>query len=115
MSECGKCGAEIGKAAYCGCGWKRYAKSAANASELPRVKCCHDTCFIDAFCKIQTPTGWANFCHAHYDEYFKRSGDAYCASRGLVTRQQKIAYLKAKWPSFVKLREPGQDDEEIAV
>ena len=42
------------------------------AQEVVYTRCAHDDCGISAFCKINTPPGWANLCWQHYDEHFAK-------------------------------------------
>lgn len=119
MSQCPKCASEIGNAGYCGCGWKPERKKETTARTFDgaehRVKCCHDECFTEAFCKVRIKTGWANFCQKHYDEHFLREAQTTCRKLGLITTSQKRAWVKERLKNVFKpMREPGEDDEEAA-
>lgn len=121
MSECVKCGSEIGTANYCGCGWKR---SKATKNE-PRqfIQCAHMACNTSAIVKIKTPTGWANFCEPHYGDYYLNQAEETCRKLGLTTTAEKrlwvrgaVKKLVAKWtPDYNRPRDPGDDDEVIAA
>lgn len=70
--QCPECKSEIGvKATYCGCGWRRL-KVAYGSERQESVRCAHEDCGIAALYKVNTKTGWANFCWQHYDIYFAR-------------------------------------------
>lgn len=47
----------------------RRATSTDAPEERPRVPCAHETCSLPARCRVQTITGWANFCEPHYVRY----------------------------------------------
>lgn len=78
------------------------------------VKCCHDTCFISARVKIETPTGWANFCLEHLAEYRQRKAVELCHSMGLDTVAKRRDYVMRSAFRRVVRREPGEDWEEVA-
>jgi hypothetical protein len=123
MSECPKCGSEVGNAGYCGCGWKR--KAIVKGGDKPpeqTVKCCHDICFNDAKVKIKTHTGWANLCMRHYDDHYQKQSEEYCNALGLTTTEQRRAWVKQqinrlakKYTRYVPKSEPGADYEEDAA
>lgn len=83
------------------------------------VACAHTNCPHAAIVRLQLKTGWASLCRGHYEFHVQQEANEFCARSGLVTREQKYAFCKAKMPSlkarFGKFREPGQDDEEIAA
>lgn len=114
MSQCPKCESEIGNSSYCGCGWKKPAPQ-SYSNEPPRVKCCHDDCFVTAFCKIQTPTGWANFCESHYTQYFRDQAKANCDAKGLKTTAEKRAWLQKMCETIGNRGKPSKPltDDEI--
>src|SRR3990167_4928752 len=95
MSDCPKCGTEIGRSSYCGCGWKRYAKSQHSDAE-PHAACAYEGCAYDSFCKIKTPTGWANVCEEHYRIYHHVKAEKYCNDKGLDTREKRRAWIDRK-------------------
>ena len=121
MAECPQCKSEIGNATYCGCGWGKRGRN----HEVPierRCACGYEGCPHDAMCKIQTKTGWLNVCDDHYRIYHHAKAEAYCRERGLLTTEQKRAWLREEMrklsdkmrPDYLKnSREPG-DDEEAA-
>lgn len=119
MSECVKCGAEIGSSSYCGCGWKRQGKGAGISVER-RCECAYAGCLHDAVLKVKTSTGWANLCHDHSRIYHHAKAEKYCNELGLDTREKRMAWLRKNWkqipaPLPDQIREPGQDDEELTA
>ena len=68
--QCPDCKGEIGRAIYCGCGWKKTSLRVVGG--VQDVRCAHSECGIDAMCRVKTKTGWANLCWQHYDQYFER-------------------------------------------
>ena len=68
--ECPKCDAEIGRANYCGCGWKNKKPDAKEPELL--VECCRQGCPNRAKVKILVDAGWDNLCLDHYDQHWKR-------------------------------------------
>jgi hypothetical protein len=61
---------------------------------LPYVHCAQDGCGIGATTRIKTPTGYANFCLEHYDEYFTKEAAIYCGSRGLDTPEKQMKHCR---------------------
>lgn len=119
MADCPKCGTEIGRSAYCGCGWKRYAKTSDQAPER-RCECAYAGCQHDAVLKVKTPTGWANLCHDHSRIYHHAKAEKYCNELGIDTREKRMAWLRKNWKQIpaalpAPMREPGQDDEELTA
>ena len=118
--QCPDCKNEIKNSNYCGCGWRKPSPPVPYA-ERERVKCCYDVCNRSAVLKVRTPTGWANLCMIHYDEHHQRQADETCRALGLQTVQQKREWVRRKMrelrdrmrPDY--MREPGQDDDEIAA
>lgn len=117
MAECPQCNSEIGRATFCGCGWKKYAKYKPGAAAYPndpdRVKCAHDGCFITAKVKIHTKFGWANLCMEHYEQHYVAQGRATCKRLGLDTPAQQRAYVRNCLKRLYRQREPGDDDEPV--
>lgn len=121
--DCPECHNELGaRARYCGCGWVKPAN--ANTAPHADVPCAHMDCGIAAMCKIQTPTGWANLCWQHYDQYFAQQAKANCAAKVLHTTEKLLAAFKAQSEKlvphltnreFLKLRDPGEDYSEDAT
>lgn len=122
--ECPSCQSEIGKATYCGCGWKaKTAKPGKGEYTIypPQAPCSHDGCFVESLCRIKTPLGFANLCERHYYAYWQAQGDKKCAELGLKTTAEKRAWVKANAGKLARkmrpdyIREPGDDDEEVAA
>lgn len=118
MAECPECKTEIGRAAYCGCGWKRHAKAKAPI-QGPRADCGYEGCGREAMCKIHTKTGWLNVCEDHYRIYHHAKAEEYCKNLGLDTIAKKRAHFREQIKQLTSrirpqyMREPGQDDEEV--
>lgn len=110
--QCPDCRVELANdAMYCGCGWKR--DKVTTDGEPLRVECAHMACQFRAKVKVKTPTGLANFCRHHYDDYFLTQAQETCKNLGLETLEQKRAYaLKAlKRINFAfPDRQPGEDE-----
>lgn len=94
----------------CQCGWAAKEPEKPK-SERPIVHCAHETCDVPARCRVQTPTGWANFCEPHYLRFHDDQARARCAEKGLLKRpdessvqyrQRMMAYIRerAKPKSF---------------
>ena len=120
MSACPKCNSEIADASYCGCGWRR-AKAQVQDDPRPFVACAHDDCRYRARAKVKTPLGWANLCADHYEQKYLTEARTTCERLGLVTVDQRRAYVRAamrklaaKWEPVYQ-REPGEDLDEVAA
>ena len=70
--ECQKCGTEIGRSNYCGCGWKKGAYVSQN--NVTR-DCCFEGCPNPAILSKILKTGRANLCEFHSDKL--RMDEAY--------------------------------------
>lgn len=88
------------------------------------VACAHTNCPHPAIVNLKLLTGWTMLCRGHYEFQAQREANEFCGRNGLLTREQKHAFCKAKMPSIKQrfgrlsgplVREPGQDDEEIAA
>lgn len=74
MAECPKCGNEIGRSAYCGCGWKRFAKdkpdARAEAFPLGYQQCewthATDRCRYPGTLSTNTGQGGPYYCRLHF-------------------------------------------------
>lgn len=91
-------------------------RAAAEKEVAVPVPCVHESCASDAILSQRLPTGWANLCRHHYEFHHQRQADAFCAERGLVTVEQKQAWIKEKLGDIAKRitgpgRNPGEDDE----
>lgn len=111
--ECPECRVEIGRAKYCGCGWKMQKRM--KDEPRPFVQCAHMACNTSATVYLKMPTGWANLCIPHYEQHFTDKAHATCEKLGLQTVSQKrawvkdaIAKLSRKWTPDYQ-REPGED------
>ena len=118
--QCPECKSQLASAAtYCGCGWKKPTKR-YDDDDTPRCYCAHDGCPNRAAVKIETKTGWANLCHAHYSKHYADQANAKCATLKLTTTDQRREWCKAqlrKSPMFANLErlyqtEPGEDWDE---
>lgn len=80
--ECPECHTALHpRARYCGCGWKYNANT---SQPVVTIDCSHQGCNQPAMCKIQTRTGWANFCAFHYDRHFRDEANASLDKYGLA-------------------------------
>ena len=69
--ECPDCTTEIGKANYCGCGWK---KKAYDHKDDPPAYCHIPRCGGRARIKILDDAGhYINVCDPHYYDHFHRA------------------------------------------
>ena len=80
------------------------------------VICAHEMCPHGAWMSVQTKTGKANFCEAHYLAYHKEQARIRNEAIGILTRDDAIAYCRAYLPSLgIRMppveRIPGADDE----
>ena len=75
----------------CRCGWTK-----GNVAAGHYVHCAQEECGISAVCRVKTPTGFANFCLEHYDEYFAKQAAIYCGSRGLDTTEKQYKFCREK-------------------
>lgn len=119
MSECPKCDAEIGNAAYCGCGWKRQ-KARIEQPSVPSVDCAFDGCGNSAKVKILVKTGWANLCVNHYEDHFRRESQKTCNRLGLDTVEKKRKWVQENKRGLKRftdapMREPSEDLEEAEI
>lgn len=90
--NCPDCKSEIGNSSYCGCGWKRQAKS---AEPRPFIPCAHMACGENALTYVMTKTGWANLCRYHYTQKALDEAEKRCYDLGLDTVQQKREWVKS--------------------
>ena len=105
---CPDCNGELApKATYCGCGWHKHTKLESEIKQ--RVPCANDDCRLDAILRLQTKTGWANFCEPCYTKYAKEQARISCEDKGLFTADQKRAWLK----TAMKRLMPTVPDDEI--
>lgn len=106
MAECPKCGSEIGRATYCGCGWRGRKQVVDNSQDLHAnafVDCAHQECRLPAMCKIQTKTGWASLCKKHYDQHFADEAHANLDKYGLAKLpDESTAEHVSRMRDFVK-------------
>ncbi len=107
--SCPKCRETLAlDARACECGWTLRKAETAKA-ERPAVHCAHDACDVPAICRIQTATGWANFCEPHYVRYHDEQARKRNAEKGLdqqpdETRDEWIARMRAYVRSHAKLK-----------
>jgi len=74
------------------------------------IPCAHDGCPDPAVLNKKLQTGIANLCRKHYEFHTQQEANEFCRARGLVTREQKFAWIKAHMPNFsMKMREPGEE------
>ena len=62
----------------------------------PKADCSHEGCTDWAHAKVQTATGWANFCPYHYDLHFARIARENSRSLGLKSMQEVRARAMRK-------------------
>jgi hypothetical protein len=97
--ECKNCGITLADdATYCGCGWKKLKPRFERPFDTP-VPCAYADCGVDAMCRIQTKTGWANLCWQHYDQHFAQQAvdnlDKYGMERQAdETREEHVARMR---------------------
>ena len=119
MKPCPRCDADIGDSAVaCRCGWKERGKTAKKDEFRQFMQCAHMGCNTSADVRLKTPTGWADFCRRHYDDFIQDRADAHCAKLGLHTVEQKKAWLRDNKLTIKKVpitREPGEDLDEVAA
>lgn len=135
MADCPKCGSEIGRSTFCGCGWKKYGKKDARGrEEAPPVACAHVECPRPAIVRMKRSTGWGNFCHFHYMLHHTDDAKDWLADNGLLRRNdesmkdwrartlrwlanqrevKKGGGMKAIADALPPMREPGEDREEM--
>lgn len=53
----------------CRCGWKVPERLAHDSNIKPHIACAHESCGTSAVIREMTPTGWANFCLYHYEQF----------------------------------------------
>lgn len=112
---CPECGSALGRyARYCGCGWGK-PKKGERQPDLPRVECCFAGCIHLAKVKLKTPTGWANMCAGHYEEFTLKRALETCKRLGLTSVPQMKAWVRQEKKKGiardVPLREPGEDSD----
>jgi hypothetical protein len=114
MSECVKCGQEIGCASYCGCGWRK-AKNDKPLSE-PTALCAYMACNKPSICKIKVAkNAWSNFCQQHYIEWHRRKAEETCLDLGLKTTEEKREWVRnAVNKLATKMRPDYLKDDEAA-
>lgn len=61
----------------------------------PKADCSHEGCTDWANSRVQTPTGWANFCPHHYDLYFTILARQNSRALGLKSMQEVRAKARA--------------------
>ena len=68
------------------------------------------TCFMSAHMSIVVDGIRKNMCEKCYLAHFQKQADAYSASMGLVTLEQKRKFVKERFTRIGRMREPGEDD-----
>lgn len=85
--------------------------------------CAHEGCNHLSICRIKTTLGWANVCDDHYYFHYRDIARKYCQERGLDTHEKQVEFIKTtlRSPGFMRpkpparQREPGDDDEDVAI
>ena len=126
--KCPKCGTYNAPAAKdckdCGTVFAELRKELDDNARF--CQCSHTDCTTPAICRIKTPTGWANMCQQHYDDWHLNLARDYCTWRGLDSRAKQRDYIKttlknSSWAIAAELtaqprhREPGDDDEPMTT
>lgn len=91
-------------ATLCRCGWTKVGPDGRE-----RVHCAHDACGIPALCRVQTPTGWANFCLPHYERYHADRAHEGLAEKDLErlpdeTKSEHTQRLRAWFKAHAKFK-----------
>lgn len=73
----------------CRCGWTK-----ESAREAGFVHCANETCPACAVARVKTPTGYANFCPQHYEDYFTKQAEIFCGSRALDTVEKQHKFCR---------------------
>lgn len=58
------------------------------------VPCAHTDCSDPAILRRKLRTGWANLCKKHDLFHAQLEANEFCESRGLFTREQKMAWIR---------------------
>lgn len=73
----------------CKCGWTKESVKQAGF-----VHCANESCPTCAIVRVKTPTGFANFCEAHYEKYFTEQARIFCGSRGFDTQEKQYKFCR---------------------
>ncbi len=118
MKTCPRCDADLNDyATGCNCGWQdRKPRDRDTPSVI--IACAHDGCIANAVCRIQTTTGMAALCKAHYDRYYLENARRTCEALGLDITAKKREYaldtirkLSRNLSVDLPIREPGEDED----
>lgn len=101
---CPKCKTELhNTATYCGCGWRKRPETSKEFHANALIQCAFEACNKHAPIKVKTGTGWANFCDAHYDEYYRSKAVSSLPKWGMERKEgESTADHVARMRQFVK-------------
>lgn len=142
MSDCPQCKRRLGAKTSCKCGYVMPGGSTYSPGSPPVkvIACVHLNCIEPAICSIFTKTGWANVCRPHYPtieraayssnslvmkelrkayegsyDYRRRHGLEKGARPDRAAIDAELAEVKRRMEAARPAREPGQDDEGLAL